>query len=925
MTTTENLEDIADSHELWETHIQHLQDDRGITDLWPPQVQAFDEGATDDANFLMISPPGTGKTLVAELISVNEWVSSGNPVVYLVPYVALAEEKYDEFDQNLGDEMGLEIEKATETEYPNPADLFESQVIVMTYEKFDYYLRNYPDYVGDISCAVVDEFHMISDETRGPNLEVSITDLMTNHPGVRIVGLSATTPNPEAVSDWLGGSFSYSPDWRHNDLHEGISLAQEREIRFYNDGSQIRTEAVRNHFDGNAKTNAILDFLVSEADREEMGQALVFAPTRNDTKQTATSLANFIDSRKRSQDFGLDREALKTLKESIEAGPDGGKTEGELKNCLDSGIGFHHAGLSRHAKSVLEEGFDQGHIKAVVATSTLAAGVNLPIKRVFVLEPKLGRSEMLVSQYKNLAGRAGRPRLDEPGEAVLFARNENQSIPTVSNYIQGEIDPLQSQIDFEEHYGVLLNLVRKYSSMPDLLEFLNRTYLGHDQSVTHADIGDSVGEAVSDLSRWNMLDLESGEFRLSQLGTATSKQLVSPQSIHLVIDYLQTADEIDIQDLLVTIATAPEFDLGYRLFMSGNRYWEQRDEIRETLGLTHIETDKFDNVITTALVIYDWTNEQELPTIYDERTVNDDYWGTADVRERIAPIFVRILTSVAEVLEEARPDFHAEYGEELTQLAQRIDYGLSEEGVPFATYSIERNRRRVIDLRTRVGIDSPDELLDTPMQELATSMKGRRALRYKRRAVNRLLDGVEQDRDAVLLDVYEQGLNAETFRQLLSTWELEFQNCVINELERVSSIEVNEVDESGPGYDPEAYCYIYTGDGSYVQTYAGEPFEIALECKSKVELDGTVGTDDATEVLKKARDSSDALVTVGAPDFTDEATDAALETGVLLLDAPAFAAAMVRMQQGELDPEQIREFFTQQGHLSRTDVYDFGE
>lgn len=925
MTSTGNLDDIGESYRLWGKHIQHLQEDRGITDLWPPQRHAFEEGATDDANFLMVSPPGTGKTLVAELISVNEWVSSGNPVVYLVPYVALAEEKYYEFDQNLGDEMGLEIEKATETEYPNPADLFESQVIVMTYEKFDYYLRNYPDYVGDISCAVVDEFHKISDETRGPNLEVAITDLKMNHSGVRIVGLSATTPNPDAISDWLGGSFSYSPDWRHNDLHEGICLAQEREIRFHNCGTQIRTEAVGNHFDGNAKTNAILDFLITEADRDDMGQALVFAPTRNDTKQTATSLANFVDSRKRSQDFGLDREALKTLKERIEAGPDSGKTEGELKNCLDRGIGFHHAGLSRHAKSVLEEGFDQGHIRAVVATSTLAAGVNLPIKRVFVLEPKLGRSEMLVSQYKNLAGRAGRPRLDEPGEAVLFARNENQAIPTVSNYIQGEIDPLQSQIDFEEHYGVLLNLVRKYSSMPALLEFLNQTYLGHHQSVTHADIGDSVGEAVSDLSRWNMLELESEEFSLSQLGTATSKQLVSPHSIHLVVDYLNRADEIDIQDLLVTIATAPEFDLGYRLFMKGNRYWKQRDDIRETLGLTHIEPDEFDNVITTALVIYDWINEQELPIIYEERTINDDYWGTADVRERIAPIFVRILTSVAEVLEEARPDLHDEYGEELTKLADRVDHGLSVEGVPFATHGIERNRRRVIDLRTRVGINSPDELLDTPIQELAASMKGRRARRYKRRAVNHLLDGFERDRDAVLLDVYEQGLNAETFRQLLSTWELEFQNCVINELERVSRTEVNEVDEDGPGYDPEAYCYIYTGDGSYLQTYAGDPFEIALECKSKVELDGAVGTDDATEVLKKARDSSDALVTVGAPEFTDEATDAALETNVLLLDAPAFAALMVRLQQGELDPEQIREFFSQQGHLSRTDVYDFGE
>lgn len=921
MTTAGNLSKIADLHGLWETHIEHLEEDRGIEKLWPPQTQALEEGATDDTNFLMVSPPGTGKTLIAELITVNEWVSSGNPAVYLVPYVALAEEKYDDFDQTLGKDLGLDIEKATQTDYPNPAELFESQIIVMTYEKFDYYLRNYPDYVAEISCTVVDEFHMISDDTRGPNLEVAITDLMTNHPDVRIVGLSATIPNPHAVSDWLGGSFSHTPDWRHNDLHEGICLAQEQEIRFYADGQQTRTESIGNHFDGNYKTNAILDFLISEAERDQMGQALVFAPTRNDTKRTATSLANFIESHKRSQDFGLNREALKSIKEQIEEGPDSGKTEGELKNCLDSGIGFHHAGLSRHAKSILEQGFDQGHIKAVVATSTLAAGVNLPIKRVFVLDPKLGRSEMLVSQYKNLAGRAGRPRLDEPGEAVLFATNQNQAIPTVTNYIQGDIDPLESQINFEEHYGVLLNLVRNYPSMPELLDFLNQTFLGHSQDVTHADIGDDVGEAVTDLSRWNMLELYSDEFRLSQLGTAASKQLVSPRSIHLVINYLQNVDEIDIGDLLVTIASAPEFEKGLRMFMDG-KYWSERDKIREGLSLTHIESDEFDNVITTAMVIHDWIEEKTPSTIYDDRHI-DDYWGTSEVRERIAPIFVRILTSVAEVLEEAQPDLHGEYGDDLTRLARRIDYGLSDDGVPFATHGIERNRRRVIDLRTRVGIDSPEELLDMPVQELATKMKERRALRYKRRVVNRLLDGAEKDREAVLLDVHQQGLNASAFRTLLSTWEIEFQNCVINELDRVSGIEVNEVDEDGPGYDPEAYCYIYSGDGGYLQTYEGEPFEIALECKSKVELDGEVNPDDATEIRKKARDSSDALVTVGTPTFTDEAMDAARETGVLLLDAAAFAATMVRMQQGEFSPEQIREFFSQQGHLSRSDVYDF--
>lgn len=924
MAPEANPLDTDESYGLWADHIEHLAEDRGIEELWPPQLEALDQGATGEANFLMVSPPGTGKTLIAEMIAVNEWVTSGNPAVYLVPYVALAEEKYDDFKENLGDKMGLAIEKATEADYPNPADLFDAQLIVMTYEKFDYYLRNYPNYVSDITCAIVDEFHMISDDSRGPNLEVVITDLLSNHSDVRIVGLSATIPNPEEVSDWLGGTYSYTPDWRHNELHEGIGLGDEREIRFFNrSGDQIRTESLGTHFGGSYKTNAIIDFLVSEAANDQMGQALVFSPTRRDTKTTATSLANFIDEHQRSQYFGLNRAALRSLKDRIEEGPDSGKTESELKNCLDSGIGFHHAGLSRHAKSVLKRGFDQGDIKAIVATSTLAAGVNLPIKRVFVLEPKLGREEMLVSQYKNLAGRAGRPRLDEPGEAILFAQNEIQAIPTITNYINGDIDPLQSEIDFEEHYGVLLNLVRDYPSMPQLLNFLNDTFRGHAQAVNESDIGDSVGEAVTDLSRWNLLDFEDGEFRLSELGNAASKQLISPHSIYLVLDYLQDIDDIDIQDLLITIAASPEFDEGYRLFMEGRRHWEGRDDIREDLHLTHIDADDFDNVITTAIVIYDWIQEKDLTSIYDDRHINDDYWGTADVRERIAPIFVRILTSITEVLEDARADLHSEFADDLAQLARRIEHGLTENGLPFATHGIERNRRRVIDLRTRVSIDTPEDLLDIPVQDLANDMRDRRALRYKRRAVNRLLDGRKRDREAVLLDVREQGLNAESFRELLSTWETEFQYCVINELRKISSFEVNEVDEEEPGYDPEAYCYIYTADGDYLQTFEDESFEIALECKSKVDLDGQVDTDDATEVVKKARDSSHARVTVGTPAFTDEAKDAARETGVLLLDAPAFTAAMVRMQQGEFSPEQIRSFFSQEGYASRSDVYDY--
>ena len=610
------------------------------------------------------------------------------------------------------------------------------------------------------------------------------------------------------------------------------------------------------------------------------------------------------------------------LEIKLKRGPDSGQTESELLNSLGSGIGFHHAGLSQHAKSVLEQGFDDGHITTIVATSTLAAGVDLPIKRVFVLDPMLGREEMAISEYKNLVGRAGRPRIDEPGEAVLFDDNRRRAKPKINRYINGDIEEFQSQIDLSQHYGILLNLARQYPSVTELMDFMGDAYFGYSGEVSESEIGSSVGEAVTDLEEWDMLEFHDRQLSLSDLGTAASKQLINPLTTHLAIRYLSNIERIDNTDFLLTIISSPEFDRGLRIF--SNDQWSERDEIRADLRLTHIDRSEFGKVITTARVIEDWMNEDDLEDIYARYNVPADYWGTADVRERIVPAFVRTLTSILEILEESRAELFDAHGDEIETISKRIKHGLEGESLPWVELGIEPNRRQIVDLRERVGIRTPDELIDKPTQELAEEVGDRRAVRYRRGAVGKLLEGFARDKELILLDVREQDLNADSFGSLLSSWEIRFQNCVINHLRKVDSLRVEEVDEDKPGNHPEAYCYIYDDNDSYLTSLEDDSrFEIAIECKSKVNLDGTVSAGEATAVLGKARESTNAYVTVGTPEFSEGAPDAARENGILLLDSPSFSAAMIRMIQNEFDPEGIQAFFSQTGYLSRGDVYGY--
>src|SRR5512133_3622861 len=122
-----------------------------------------------------------------------------------------------------------------------------------------------------------------------------------------------------------------------------------------------------------------------------------------------------------------------------------------LAICVSKGAAFHHAGLSRAERSVVEEGFRKGYIKCISSTPTLAAGLNLPARRVIIRDylrfsAGEGMQPIPVSEYHQMAGRAGRPRLDPYGEAVLIAKDEHQVGELFDCYIEAPAEEVHSKM-----------------------------------------------------------------------------------------------------------------------------------------------------------------------------------------------------------------------------------------------------------------------------------------------------------------------------------------------------------------------------------------------------------------------------------------------------------------------------------------------
>jgi helicase len=414
--------------------------DSGISELYPPQEEAVKAGALQNRNLVLASPTASGKTLVAELSALKHILEKNGKVLYLTPLRALASEKYEDFKKysTIKKPNGRHISVGISTgDYDSSAPWLERHdVIITTNEKADSLLRHRAKWMDEISLVIADEVHLLNDSERGPTLEVVLARLMQINPDAQLLALSATVKNADEAAEWLKAE-SVTTEWRPVTLKEGV-LSQD-EIQF-KDGSAIKIEK----HTANPAINLAIHTIKTG------GQALIFAATRKSSVAIARRASTDVDPLISKP---LKR-ALHSLSEEIITVGERTRVSDVLAELVSKGTAFHHAGLGGSHRRLIENAFREGRIKVLTATPTLAFGVNLPARMVIIhdyrrYEPGYGFYPITVLEYKQMAGRAGRPKYDKTGEAILIAKTEDERDYLMESYVLAQPERIWSKLAVE--------------------------------------------------------------------------------------------------------------------------------------------------------------------------------------------------------------------------------------------------------------------------------------------------------------------------------------------------------------------------------------------------------------------------------------------------------------------------------------------
>ncbi|HEC63408.1 MAG TPA: DEAD/DEAH box helicase, partial [Candidatus Acetothermia bacterium] len=511
------IEELVRSEGLPE-EVAHILESHGVRDLYPPQWAAIEAGALAGRSLVLAAPTASGKTLVAELACLKAALKKGGRTLYLVPLRALASEKYEDLKakySRLGIKVGISVGDYDRVQ----GRLAEADILILTNERADSLLRHRASWLTEgLALVVLDEVHLLTDPSRGPTLEVVVAALRQRRPDVQLLALSATISNAREIADWLSAQAVVS-DFRPVPLRTGVYL----------DGELLLSDGTKRQVDGGL--GPVTD-LVREVVGEG-GQVLVFVATRRSTQAAARRLSRPLQA-------SLSPEQKREL-EKLARRVEGALEEStpvcrELAACLANGVAFHHAGLHPAQRRLVEQAFREGLLKVVCTTTTLAAGVNLPARRVIIRDlhryyPGLGAGWIPALEFHQMAGRAGRPGLDPYGEAVLIAKGEEDREELLARYLLAPPERIVSQLQQSGNLPAYLlgTIVAGYASTPQqVMEFFSRTLLAHQFGLER--LRELLGEALQFLLAEELVRSWGGGLHPTPFGELVAKLYIHPLS-----------------------------------------------------------------------------------------------------------------------------------------------------------------------------------------------------------------------------------------------------------------------------------------------------------------------------------------------------------------------------------------------------------
>jgi helicase len=680
----------------------------GIAELYPPQEEAVQAGVLEGKNLVLATPTASGKTLIAELCSLKHILEKNGKVIYLAPLRALASEKFDDFKKYTtitkpnGKRVSIGI--STGDFDSNDPWLEKYDVIVTTNEKADSLLRHRAKWMDAISLVVADEVHLLNDAERGPTLEVVLARLMQINPETQILALSATINNVDEIAAWLKARYVVT-EWRPVTLKEGVLLHDEIQ---YKDGDAKKIEK---------KTkSAVINLALNTV--KTGGQALVFASTRKNSATLAKNIADYMSE-------ALSRPIKRTLEheaEKILSAGERTRISESLADLVKRGTAFHHAGLAGAHRRLIEDLFRQGRIKVLTATPTLAFGVNLPARTVIIqdyrrYEAGYGYYPIAVLEYKQMAGRAGRPKYDKFGEAVLIAKTADEADYLMGSYILAKPERIWSRLAVEKiiRTHVLATVASDFAHTENgIYEFFAKTFYAYQYDVKA--IRSIIAKILKYLYDEEMLELDRENIHATKLGKRVSELYIDPASAVVIRDALRhkPACLTDLS-LLHLIAHTPdmgpimrpysqEFDEMAMLmeehkeefFTEMPNEWEDRIAYEEFLG-----------EIKTAIVLQNWMEEASEDTLIERfRVQPGDLYRTIESAKWLLYAAHELATLLG----------NKEIPHLAFELVERVAKGIKKELLPIVKLEgVGRVRGRII---FNAGYKTIEDIKHAPLNDL---------------------------------------------------------------------------------------------------------------------------------------------------------------------------------------------------------------
>ncbi|XP_070647808.1 helicase POLQ-like isoform X3 [Bos indicus] len=566
---------------------------KGIEKLYEWQHTCLTLKSVQERKNLIYSlPTSGGKTLVAEILMLQELLCRRRDVLMILPYVAIVQEKISGLS-SFGIELGFFVEEyaGSKGKFPPIKRREKKSLYIATIEKGHSLVNSLIETgrISSLGLVVVDELHMIGEGTRGAILEMTLAKILYTSKTTQIIGMSATLNNVEDLQKFLQAEY-YTSQFRPVELKEYLKINDTiYEVNSRAENGMTFSRLLNYKYSDTLKKMDPDHLVALVTEVIPSYSCLVFCPTKKNCENVAEMICKSLSKEYLKHKEKEKQEVIQNLKNVS-----GGNLCRVLRHTIPFGVAYHHSGLTSDERKLLEEAYSTGVLCLFTCTSTLAAGVNLPARRVILRAPYVAKEFLKRNQYKQMIGRAGRAGIDSVGESILILQEKDKQ--QVLQLISKPLENCYSHLVQEFTKGIqtlFLSLIglKIATNLDDIYCFMSGTFFGVQQKVLlkEKSLWEITMESLRYLTEKGLLQKDTmcgseeefqNNFHITKLGRASFKGTIDLAYCDILYrDLKKGLEGLMLESLLHLIYLTTPYDMASQCDPDWMIYFRQFNQL----------------------------------------------------------------------------------------------------------------------------------------------------------------------------------------------------------------------------------------------------------------------------------------------------------------------------------------------------------